>query len=142
MDVNQEAIELLIANIGNLPHHEYGVINLLPWAVDSDQTNALKRQVCEAIVGVFADAGYPMSREMSSAPAAATRDVTVSCRMCSATLASFAVSDGGVANVPAAAVISAMSKLNPECPHGVLTADDHRRAIEQAVLAQQANEGN
>lgn len=131
----KEAIDLIYANLGALPHPDYGVINLLPFAVESDQTNELKRQVCEGIVRVLADAGFDMGRQ-ERAPAEPTRNLEVKCRLCSTTLANFNVSDG-VANVPAATLIAALSKLHPECPHAVMTADDQRRAIEEAVLAQQ-----
>lgn len=128
------AVDLLYDHLGSLPHPEYGVINLLPWAVNSDQTNTLKRQVCEAIIEVFRSAGYPMVKDVPIEP---SRDVKVHCRACSSELFTAAVNDDGVANVPAAAFIASLARLRPECPHGVTTFDDQRRAIEEAVLAAQ-----
>lgn len=130
---NQEAVDLLVRHLGALPHPEYGVINLLPWSVDSDQTNALKVQICEAIVNVFADAGYPMGRQ-PEAVVKPLREVAVNCRLCSTPLMVAMTDENGVANVPAATMISSLAKRSPECPHNVLTADDQRRAIEQAVV--------
>ncbi|MBF4194628.1 hypothetical protein [Mycolicibacterium phlei] len=129
----QEAIELLYRNIGALPDPEFGHINLLPFSVDSDEVNALKRKVCESIVNLFADAGYPMTLQQAPAQPEQMRNVKINCRLCSTTLIDFPVGSAGVANVAAATAIAAMSRLNPQCPHKPLTAEDQRRAIEEAV---------
>lgn len=134
--MTDEAVDLLEKQIASLPDDEFGVINLLPFAVDSDETNALRRRVCQAIVRVFRDQGYPMDRNVT---ATEERSVTVNCRQCGTTLLSAPVTKG-VANVPAAAMISGMAKLHSECPHRTYTADDQRQAIEQAVLAARGQE--
>ena len=135
MSNKQAVIDTLYANLGAIPHEQYGHINLLPWAVDSDETNALKRQVCEGLANLLADAGHLKTGE--SVPAEPSRDVKLNCRSCSTTLLSAHVNEAGVANVPAATVISAVSKMNVNCPHSRVTADDQRRLIEEAVLYQQ-----
>jgi hypothetical protein len=134
---NSEAIELLYQNIGSLPDSEFGAINLLPFAVDSDQTNALKRKVCVAIVNLFQNNGFPMAK--NTTPVEPERSVRMNCHKCSTTLLTTQVSNDGVANLPATAMIATFAKLNPECPHNKLTPEDHRRMIEEAVLASQGN---
>lgn len=130
----QEALDLLVANIGAIPHPEYGVINLLPWAVESEQTDALKRQVCEAIVELLATNG--LLRERSEAPSSQpARNVSLNCRLCSTPLLNVRVDDSGTANLPAATILSTMARMNPECPHSIVTPDDQRRKIEEAVRA-------
>lgn len=135
MTDRQEAVDLVYNNLGSLPDPEFGVLNIMPFTVDSDQTNAMKRRVAEAIVDLFASNGFLRDRTEEASPRP-TRDVSVSCRLCSAELMRLRV-DNGVANVPAATVLSAMARMTPECPHDVLTPDDQRRKIEEAVKASQ-----
>lgn len=128
MDVKQQAIDTLYGAIGTLPGPDGSPINLLPFAVDSPGTNALKKMVCEAIVTVL----EPWL--MKPQAPVDTRTVSVNCRVCSTNLLTVSVDPGGVANVPATA-ISALAKMSPDCPHKPLTLDDQRRLIEQALEA-------
>lgn len=126
-----EAIELIYNNLGALPDSEFGVINLLPWAVDNKETNAIKKRVAAAIVDVFESAGYPMSRAVGAEDA--PRTVSLHCRACSTLLFTAPVSTDGIANVPAANLLSSLARLSTECPHKALTLDDQRRLIEEAL---------
>ena len=128
-----EAIDLLYSQLGALPDPEFGVINLLPWAQESDDTNAIKRRVCEAIIRVFENGGYSLTKEKLPGPP--SRSVQIRCRSCSKLLFSAAVdSTTGVSAVPASLTLSALAQLSPECPHDTVTLEDQRRRIEQAVL--------
>lgn len=129
---NQDVITFLNEHLGALPHEEYGIINLLPFSVKSDQTDALRLQVSQAIVGLLETAGFLRQHTPESA-AEPGRDVQVTCRLCSATFMHLLVGDGGVANVPAAMVITQLGQLSPECPHDRVTVDDQRLKIEEAV---------
>lgn len=126
------AVELLYANIGHLPDPDLGSISLMPFSQDSEQINALKKKVCAAIVGVFRDAGYTM--DVKSKPVV-SRDVRVNCRSCGTTLLQARTDESGVANVVAPAIIGTLSKMDSACPHPVVTMDDHRRRIEESLLA-------
>ncbi len=125
-----DPVSTLYANIGNLPDDELNSINLLPFAVEGDEVNALKRKICQAIVNVFKNAGYPMELGAYSSP---SRSITVACRSCSEPLITATVDDTGYAAVPAAQIIDGMSVRSTACPHNVLTLDDQRRLIEQAA---------
>lgn len=129
------AVELLYQHLGALPDPDFGAINLLPFAVDSEQTNGLKRKVCQAVVALFRNDGYPMDRD--AVPVEPSRTVALNCRQCSTTLLSVQVGEHGIANLAAANMLTGLAALNRECPHNVLTPDDQRRLIEQAVLASQ-----
>lgn len=133
-----EAVQLLYDNLGALPHEEYGHINIMPFAHDSDQVSALKRQVAEGIVHVLSNAGLLRNRDAPPSTDSLL-DVHVQCRMCSSHLFSV-IADDGVANVPAASLISSVARLGPDCPHKVVTIDDQRRLIEGAVLASQGEQ--
>lgn len=129
---------MLYRHLGALPDAELGTINLLPFSVDNEQTNAIKRKVCEAIVGVLRDSGYAMTRESAPRDVTASRHITVSCRSCSTTLLATQADQNGVANVAAPTLIAGMARLHPECPHAVITPEDQRRAIEEAALVERA----
>ena len=131
---DSEAVELLYRHLGGLPDPDYGTINLLPFAQDSDEVNAVKRRVCEAIVRVFEDGGYSLSRGADAAP---PRQMRVQCRECGSLLVSAAASDKGMAPVPGFHTIASIARLNPQCPHKPLTLDDQRRRIEQALEMQE-----
>jgi hypothetical protein len=122
--------DLLYNSLGAIPHEEYGSICLMPFAVDSDETNALKRQVAVGIANVLESAGVLNQTEASGPPA---RSIKLQCRMCSTTLLTASVDHNGVANVPAASVIAALGRTQAECPHKTLTLDDQRRLIEEAL---------
>lgn len=129
-----EAVQLLYQHLAALPDPECGHINLLPFAQDSAAVNAVKRRVCEAIIRVFEDGGYPLSRERND-EVAMPRLITIRCRSCDAVLLTAPIDKTtGVSSLPAGNVISALAKMNPACPHETLTLDDHRRRIEEALL--------
>lgn len=128
---NQEASDAIYARLGALPDDQYGTLNLLPFAVDNDEVNALKRKVADAIVHVLEDAGF---LNEPSAPAEPSRRIRMNCRLCSTTLLSFRVDNVGVANIPAANTIETLSMLRRECPHAPMTLEDQRLLIEGAVV--------
>lgn len=134
-----DAVELLYRHLGALPSAELGTINLMPFAQENSQTAMLKKEVSKAIVKLFRDAGYNMTKD-ASAPTVASRDVVLKCRSCSSPLLHTRVDDKGIANVPAASVIAGMATLNHDCPHNPLTPEDQRRKIEEAVLAAQTGQ--
>lgn len=133
-----DAVELLYRHLGALQSAELGPVNLFPFVQENAQTNMLKREVSKAIVQLFRDAGYTMSKD-APAPTTVSRDVVLKCRSCSSPLLHTRVDDKGVANVPAANVIASMASLNHHCPHNPITPEDQRRKIEEAVLAAQAD---
>ena len=124
-----EAAELLYRHLGGLPDPDFGTINLLPFAQDSEETNAVKRRVCEAIVQVFENGGYSMTRrEPDSAP---PRALHMKCRSCDTTLLTARVDKTGAASVPGTHTISSIARMTPECPHRLVTLEDQRRRIEE-----------
>lgn len=131
MAEHEDVIETLYGALAAVPSDEFGSINLLPFSVDNDQVNALKREVAKGLTRVLGDAGH-LAKPVAAAKV--SRSVSVKCRSCSTHLANFPVTDG-TANVPAVNLITALSKLSPECPHGEVTADTQRVAIEQAFMA-------
>ncbi|WPH57833.1 hypothetical protein [Mycobacterium phage WXIN] len=133
----EDVIDILYSNLGAVPHDEFGVVNLFPFMVEDEATNALKRAVAQGLSSVLESAGV-LSQPQSNEPPA--RAIQIQCRSCSTTLFTTSVSHGGTANVPAANVISALSRLRTECPHKEYTADDHRRLIEQALQESQQHE--
>ncbi|AZS07526.1 hypothetical protein PBI_DUKE13_190 [Mycobacterium phage Duke13] len=130
MSVYDEAVQLLRDNIGSLPDDEFGHLNLFPFSYESDETNGLKLKVCMSIAKLLQNSGLLASDE--AAPAV-SKSVRVSCSSCDTTLLSTVVSETGGAPVPAAAVISSLSKMDTACPHKVMTLDDQRKMIQQAI---------
>lgn len=126
-------VDVLYESLGALPSEKFGVINLLPWAVESDQTNELKREVAECIAAVLREHGFianPDDTTRQPAPA----QVNLNCRMCSKTLTTVSA-DNGIVNLPAASFITDIARMRPECPHETISMDDQRRAIQEAVIA-------
>lgn len=134
----EDAADLLYRHIGALHTAEMGTLNLMPFNQENAQTNMLKRTVAKAVVQLFRDHGYPMSKDVA-APKSVSRDIVLKCRSCSSALLHTHVDEKGIANVPAASVIAGMATLNHDCPHNPLTPEDQRRKIEEAVLAAQAD---
>lgn len=128
----QDVADLLYNSLGAIPHEQYGSICLMPFAVDSDETNALKRQVADGIASVLESAGLLSQPQVDSPPA---RSIKLQCRMCSTTLLTASVDHFGTANVPAASMIATLGRMQSECPHKALTLDDQRRKIEEALAA-------
>lgn len=131
------AITLLYDNLASLPSSEYGPINLLPFAHDSEQTRTVKRQVCEAIIGLLDDAGM---LKQDAPEAVISHAVSIKCRSCASTIVETATDEFGAAGVDARAFIAAMASLNPDCPHAMLTAEDLRAHMEREFLAQMPDE--
>lgn len=132
---NEAAIALLYDNIHALPHEEYGVMNFLPFAHDSEQTRAVKRQMSEAIVGLFESHG--MMTQPAPASPVVSRDVAVKCRTCATELVSLVTDEYGVAMVDAPRFIAQLSGSNPECDHAELTLKDMRLKMEREFYAAQ-----
>jgi hypothetical protein len=130
------AVELLYENIAALPDPDFGHLNYVPFLHDSDQAKAMKRKISQGVVLLFRDNGYPMSKE-ESAPIV-SRDVSLRCRSCSTVLLKTHVDESGTANVPAATIIASLAQMESECPHKVVTPEQHRRRIEEAFKAAKA----
>lgn len=129
---DQEAIELLYSQLHALPDPEFGVINMLPFAQDSEQTNAIKRRVAKAICRVFESGGYLLTKDKPQGDP--PRSVSIQCRSCGNVILSATIdARSGVSAVPAATLITAIANMNVECPHKPLTLEDQRRKIEQAL---------
>lgn len=135
----EDVTDILYNNLGAVPHDEFGVVNLFPFMAEDETTNALKRAVAHGLAGVLESAGVLAQPQSDEPP---SRSIRIQCRMCSKDLFTTAVSHSGVANVPAANVISVLARLRPECPHEPFTADDHRRLIEQAVQEARESESD
>lgn len=133
------AISLLYDNLAALPSKDYGVINMLPFAHDSESTRTVKRQVCEAIVELF-NSHDLLKDDVPQAQRPLGFEITVKCVVCERDLFSMPTSSAGVSRVDAAQFIGTMASLNPECPHGVKTLDDLRRHLEDEFLAEEAQE--
>lgn len=141
---NEAAIALLYDHIHALPHPEYGVMNFLPFAHDSEQVRMVKRQMCEAIVGLL-DSGGLIRSEAPEVKAPARLVVSVKCRACNGLLFTSDVDEDGVGRVDARMFISVIANLNPNCPHKSLTFEDHRRFMvskaEEQLAAEEAKLG-
>lgn len=127
-----EAVGILYKHIGNLPDKDFGAINMMPFAVDSEASNAFKLKVSKAIVNVFRSNGFALDNS-GAAPVVPSRRVSIHCRACSSLLLRAVISDDGVANIAAPDLIATMAKLNPACPHQELTLEDHRRFMDEVL---------
>lgn len=139
--VNELAIQLLYDNIAALPHEEYGVINMLPFAHDTETTRTVKRQVCEAVVQLFDSAGY-LKNELPQSEPLPTHRVIVACAACHNELVSIITDDAGNSNVVGALFVSTIAKLNTDCPHNVVTIDDMRQKMQREFMALDNEEDN
>ncbi len=132
---NEAAIMFLYENIHALPDPEYGTINFLPFAHDSEQVRMVRRQMSEAIVRLLDSNGF-MAKAAPAAKPPVRRNANVKCHACGALLVGARVGDDGVGRVDARAFISGIARLNPECPHAPLTFEDHRRYMQQKAQEQ------
>lgn len=131
--VNPAAVNLLVDNISALPHDEYGIINLLPFAHDSDAVRLVKRHFCEAIVNLLASHGH-MSDNDDAEAVPGTVVVDLKCRDCGTTFTQVPVDDG-VAMLNASMFITQTSQLNTQCPHTPTTLEDMRAHMERQFYA-------
>jgi len=136
---NDAAVQLLYDNIHALPHEEYGVINFLPFAHDSEQTRTVKRHLCEAIVKLL-DAGGHLNHDAPSVEPLVSHDAVVQCNQCNHELITLPTNENGVGRVNATMFISSISRLNAQCPHGETTLDDMRRHMEQEFALAEAED--
>lgn len=123
---HEAAIALLTENIHALPHPKYGVMNFLPFSHDSEEVRMVKREMCEAIVGLL-DSNGLIRDEAPEVKPPQRLAVSVKCRVCNGLLFTSDVDEGGVGRVDARMFISMIANLNPECEHKSLTFEDHRR---------------
>ena len=131
---NAAAIDLLHQNIHALPQDEYGTINILPFAHDSDAVRDLKRHVCEAIINLLAAHGHLKTDDDQTpqAPPAVgpvMGEAKIQCRACGTALVDVVIVDGQTAVDPAM-FIAGIASVNPQCPHKTLTLDDLRLHIQ------------
>lgn len=131
--MSDPATQLLFANIHALPDDEFGTLNYVPFSVEGDEVDRLKFHMSQAIVNLFRNAGYPM--ELGKREEFTNRQIVVACRSCSEPLLTAVVDDSGHVAVPAAAVIDGMASRSRECPHHVVTLEDQRVAIQEALEA-------
>lgn len=129
------AVDLLFRHLGALPDPDFGVINMLPWAQESKETNAIKRKVCQAIVRVFTNGGYPMDLEVQ-ADREPPRIASLRCSSCDTHLFDAAIDKSGKGGVPAQMLIGTLAGMDPQCPHNTFTLDDHRRKLEEVLREQ------
>lgn len=132
-DEHEDAIDLVYANLGALPDPDYTHLNLMPFSIESDQTNALKRRVSTAIVKLLANAGYTM--KLNTTPPEHSRRIRVLCRSCGNVLFTGVTDHHGGVAVAAPSLLATMGRLRIECPHTPLTLEDQRRFIEESVAA-------
>lgn len=126
------ATELLNQHLHALPHPDYGVINMLPFAHNSEQTRQMKHQVAQAIIDLLDTNGY--LADTTREPVELST-VILRCKTCAAQLAEHTTDQQGTAAINAPQYIAAIAALNPACPHNPLTIDDHRQHMEQQVNA-------
>lgn len=131
MSSTAAATQLLTQHLHALPHPDYGIINMLPFAHNSEQTHQIKRQVAEAIISLLDSNGFlgDTTREPTT-----QSTVVLRCNTCAIQLAELTIQDGTAA-VNASQYLAAIAALNPACPHNTLTIDDHRRHMERQLHA-------
>ncbi len=135
-DEHEEAINYLYSILGAIPDPDHGYINMVPFAVESDGTNTLKRKIATGIVKAFADQGLPM--QFNAAQPEASRRIRVVCRSCGNPLIQGMTDHTGAVTVAAPALLSSLSKMSLECPHKSMTPDDHRRYLQEVAAAEAA----
>jgi hypothetical protein len=135
-DEHDEAINHLYSILGAIPDPDHGHINMVPFAVESDGTNALKRKIATGIVKSLADQGYSMA--LKQAAPSPDRRIRVVCRSCGNPLIAGVTDHTGAVSVAAPALLSSLSKMSLECPHKALTPEDHRRYLQEVAAATEA----
>lgn len=136
---HEPAVQLLYTNLGSLPSTEYGVMNLLPFAEDTEQALSYKRHVCECIIELLDTHGHLQHEAPQAQPAG--HAVALRCLACRSPLVETIADENGFANVDAPLFIAGISGLNPDCPHQAITMDDHRRNMEREFAAQMPEPG-
>ena len=113
--------------LGAVPHPTFGSICLMPFAVDTDETNQLKKDVASGIATSLDSAGLLSSGEAPTP----TRSVRVLCRSCGTMLFSATTDHDGGIGVAAPALLTALAGRRAECPHDAFTPHDLRRHVEE-----------
>lgn len=126
--MTDQAVDLIYRHLHAIPNAEFGHLNLFPFATETEETNALKRDVAKGIVGLFVNAGYHMDPD--SKPPENTREIRVLCRACGEVLFSGMTDHNGGLTVAAPELLSMMARRRAECPHKVFTAEDQRAFLE------------
>ena len=128
MSDTQAVADHIFGILGAVPHPTYGTMALMPFAVDTDESNQLKRDVASGIATSLDSAGLLSSGEAPTP----TRSIRVLCRSCGTILFSGTTDlDGGGLTVAAPALLTALAGRRAECPHDAYTPDDLRRHIEE-----------
>lgn len=131
---NDAVVQLLYENIHALPHPEYGTIDMLPFAYDSDQTRMVKRQFSEAIIELLHTNGWLRDSTAPSEPVV-NHAVSIRCHTCQNMLVDTMTDIAGNAAVNAQLFLGYLARLNPECPHKPVTPEDLRRHLEDEFRA-------
>lgn len=121
---NSAAVELLYENIGRLGHPEHGVIDLIPFQSDTETARHARRMVAEAIVYLLEQHGHIQQPVTTTDYGGGCKPTLIGCTQCGTTLTAVVAPTNG------RLFIESMAKRDPQCPHKVLTAEDHRRRIE------------
>lgn len=124
-------IDYVFSILGAVPHETYGAINAFPFAVESEQTNQIKREYAEGLVKSMDAQGFIASPD-NAAPKI-TRQIRVLCRSCGTALFSGTTDHDGGITVAAPALLTTLARLRAECPHTAFTPEDQRAFIESAV---------
>lgn len=135
--VRANAVALLDEQLPALPNSDGSTINMLPFAHDSPQVREIRHQVAEAIINVLANADL-LRDEMPQHETVPSHAVAIRCNDCRNALLETRTDAEGNATVKGSRFITAISGLNPQCPHGPITLDDHRRTMEAAFKALEA----
>jgi hypothetical protein len=129
---NSAAVALLYDNLAALPATDGGLINMLPFAHDSEQTREIKQMVAKAIINLLDTNGHIKHDQPKTQPS--VQQVKLQCMACRTSMVETVTNEFGVANVDARLFIAGVAGLNPECPHAALTLDDMRRKMERELL--------
>jgi len=125
------AIDYVTSILGAIPHETYGVVNVLPFATESEQSNQLKRECAEGLVKSMDSQGFIVDPDNKTPEI--SRQIRVLCRSCGTVLFSGITDHNGGITVAAPALLSTLARLRAECPHSAFTPEDQRAFIENAV---------
>jgi len=135
MTSQRPAVQCLFDNLAALPSTEYGPINLLPFALETEQTRAMKWQVAAAIINLLEDNGF-LKPEGRPEELLVNRPVEIACAKCRKTLVQIDTDEHGRSYVTPELFIPSVSGLNPECEHKRIGLDDLRQHMEREFYRQ------